>query len=155
MAYSCNRTNDQNRDDGNEETCQHVEQTIAFHHRFKEVVASLDTYRGQEQYQTDLSKHHVRRSRGIGDQMDLVAITANENGDNQRTTSQTQFHWNRHARDSKREGTEDQTNKDTNEDRGNVWRIQTTQTVTHLIGYTVNGILRTHHHNLITYLQGK
>ena len=57
-----------------------------------------------------------------------------------------------HARNGKREGAEDQTDKDAYEDRGNIWRIQTTERVTHLIGYTVNSILRTHHHDLITYL---
>ena len=45
--------------DGNQETCQHIEQSIALNDRFKEACSCLDAHRGQEQYQSDFAEHHI------------------------------------------------------------------------------------------------
>ena len=87
--------------------------------------------------------------------MYLITIAANENGNNQRTTSQTELYGNGHARDGQGERTEDKTNHDAYEDGGNIGCVQTTDRVTHLVGYAVDGILRTNNHDAVTYLQGQ
>ena len=85
--------------------------------------------------------------------MNLVAITTNKDGDDKRTTSQTQFYRYRHARNSYWEHTEDKSDEDTNKDGCDVWRIQTADRVTHLASHIVYCILRTNNHNAVAHLQ--
>ena len=87
--------------------------------------------------------------------MNLIAIASDKDGDDQRTSCQTQFYGYRHAGNGKGEGTEDQSEEDAHEDGGNVRRIQTALGVTHLIGHSLHSILRAYDHDLITHLQGK
>ena len=85
--------------------------------------------------------------------MDLIAIASDEDGDDERTSSETQFHGYRHARYGQWEGTEDQSQEDTHEDSGDVRSIQFAGRVTHLIRHTVDSILRTYYHDFVTHLQ--
>ena len=85
--------------------------------------------------------------------MYLVAVTAYENSDNQRSTSQTQFDGNRHAWNGKGERTEDESDNDAYENRSNVRCIQAAHGVAHLVGNAVHGVLRPHNHDSVTNLQ--
>ena len=87
--------------------------------------------------------------------MNLITITANEDGDNQRTTSQTQFYRYWHAGNGDRQRTKDKSQEDTHENGGDVRRIQFVAGITHTNCYTVNSILWTYDSDLITHLKGQ
>ena len=91
------RADYQDGNDRDEETRQHVEQSVALNHRVEEVGTRLDAHAGQEQHQSDLTQHHVGRCCGIGDKAYLIAVAANENSDDQRAAGDTELHGDGHA----------------------------------------------------------
>ena len=85
--------------------------------------------------------------------MYLIAIAANQNSDNQWTSGDTEFQGYWHSGNGDRQGSENDTNNDTNEYGCNVWSIQSADAVAHLVGYAVYSIFRTYNHDAVTYLQ--
>ena len=84
--------------------------------------------------------------------MDLITIASDEDGDDQRTTGETQFHGYWHARNGQREHTEDQSDEDTHEDGGDIGRVQFVAGVTHADSDALDGILGTNDANLVSDL---
>ena len=84
--------------------------------------------------------------------MYLVAVASDEDGDDQRTTSQTQFDGNGHTRDHQRERAEDNSEEDTHEDGGDIGRVQFVAGVTHADSDALDGILGAHDANLVSDL---
>ena len=87
--------------------------------------------------------------------MYLIAVTANQDGDDERSTSQTELDRHGHTRNGQGEGTEDESDDDADEYGGDVGCIQTAHGVAHLVGHAVYGIFRTDNHDFVAYLQGQ
>ena len=87
--------------------------------------------------------------------MYLVAVAANEDGNNQRTASYTELHGHGHAGNGDGQRAKDDTKDDAHEDGGNVGRIQAAHRVAHLVGHAVDSVLGTYHHNLVAHLHGQ
>ena len=85
--------------------------------------------------------------------MHLVAITANENGDDQRAASNTEFHWNRHSRECNGDASENDTDDDAEEDGCDIRSLKTLDRVAEHISHTVYQILRSYHHHAVANLQ--
>ena len=70
--------------------------------------------------------------------MYLVTEAAQQNGNDQRTTGQTQFHRHAHARYGDRNTTQNDTEEDTHEEGYHVGLVQTFGRVAQLFGQTVD-----------------
>ena len=75
------RSDDEDRDDGDEKTRIYVLDSIALCHRLPEPGTSLDSHTRQEEHQSYLSQHHVGGSCRVGDQLEVVAEADYEDGD--------------------------------------------------------------------------
>ena len=80
--------------------------------------------------------------------MYLVAVAANEDGNNQWAAGYTELHGDGHAGNGDGQRAKDDTKDDAHEDGGNVGRIQAAHRVAHLVGHAVDSVLGTYHHNL-------
>ena len=84
--------------------------------------------------------------------MNLIAIAAYQDCNDERTAGNTELHRNGHSRNGNRQRTEDNADDDADENCGYVRRIKAADGVTHHVGDAVHGIFRTYHHNAVAHL---
>ena len=143
------RSHDEDRNDGDDESRKHIEQSVTLDNGMNESCTGFDAYTGEEERESHLTKHHVGRGRGVGDELDTVSEAADEDSDDQRSAGETKLQRYRHTGDGDWDATEENTDDDTDEDRGDVWHIEATCGVTHQFCHTVDILLPAYDHDTV------
>lgn len=152
IAQACDGPHNQDGDDGDKETRAHIHQA-AVAHGVPEGASGLDAHAGQEKHQTNLTQHHVGRGGGVGDELEVVAETADEDGHNQGTSGQTELQRYGHTGNGDGKRTENQSHHDADKYGGDVGSIEAFLAVAHQLGHTVHVLLGTHGNHVVANLE--
>ena len=153
VAQPRQRAHDEDGDDGDEKAGVDIFQSVALHHGVPEAGAGLDAHRGQEEHQPDFAQHHVGRGGGVGDELQPIAKAADEDGDDEWATGDTQFQRHGHARDGQGDAAEEDADDDADEDGANVGRVKPAHTVAHHFGHAVDILFGADHHHAVANLK--
>ena len=116
---TCNETDDDAGNDGDEESIEHPPVSSVHDGVDKSVACSYAHY-GEEQRDTYLTYHLIGRRGGIGHQLHLRAILTHKDRHDERTTCQAEFHGHEHTRDEDGNGSQHHTQGDAKEERSKV-----------------------------------
>ena len=155
VADAGDDADDEDGQDRDEEAAPNIGQTITGHDGVHERGTGLNTDTGKEEDKAYFTQHQVGTGRRIGHKTGFVAEAADEDGNDERTTGQTELDGRGNAGQGNGQRTEDNADKDADEDGGEVGMVEALHRVAHHVGHAVDGILGTDDDNLVAHLHAE
>ena len=143
---------DEAGDDGDEEAVEYPPVTTT-DDGVDEAVAGTDAHRGEEEGDANLTYHLVGRRGGVGDQLQLGAKLADEDGHDERTACETKLHGHGHVGDEDGQRAQHHTEGDAEEDGCEVGLLETLDGVAHEFGYLLYALGLAHHNDAVAQLE--
>ena len=127
--------------------------TVALRDRFPERSTGLNTDTAEEEHETHFAQEKIGRGGDVGIDLITVAHGADEDGYDERTAGEAEFHRHGDTGDGDGNLSDDDTDEDTEEDRAHVGVIEVFHLCTHHILEVFDALLRTGHQNAVADLQ--
>ena len=94
---ACQASHNQQGEEGDDEAPDHPPHALVVEHGVGEAFAGADTHGCQEEADAELAEHQRCRRGGVGDEFHFISEAAQEDGHNERTACQTEFHAEAHV----------------------------------------------------------
>lgn len=137
------------------ESVEYPCRAVGSEHCGGEVLTGGESYGGKEQADAQLTEQKVGRRVGVGNQMDLVAVGAQQDGDHKWAARQTEFHRHRHAGELQGNASDDDSQENADEHRYQIGFVQTFHGVPELVGEILDVVDLADYGQTVAHLQTK
>ena len=140
---------------GDEQSAQHIYESVTRCNRLKETGTRLDAYTCQEQCDSHFTQHHIGTCLGICNQSQLITEPAYQDCDDKRTAGQAKLHRRRNTRNRERNAAKEYTHHNTDEYGSYVRSIKAFYLIAHTLCHSRHTALLAHYRKAVTHLQDK